>query len=66
MCIARRQVKLPRAASPSRNNPVAARQLRSAVIAIFAKPSTLVRSVIIIPLSHREKSDGSGDRDEAS
>jgi hypothetical protein len=61
-----RQAKLPRAPSRSRNNPVAARQVRSAVIAIFAKHSTLVRSVIIIPASHRANSDGSGDCNEAS
>jgi len=29
--------------------------MRSALIAIFAEPSTLVLAAIIIPLSHREK-----------
>jgi hypothetical protein len=51
--IARNQRKMRRGGSISGNKPVASAQAHSAVIAIFAEHSTHVRSMIIIPASHR-------------
>ena len=48
LCIARNQRKMRRGGSISGNKPVASAQAHSAVIAIFAEHSTLVRSIIII------------------